>query len=84
MNSSLSYWDYVMLLLLRPLLAFFFVLSLILLAWCLAWKLVLVHVPLVQEILKSLKKKPGKAKPPTRRLSRFYNSIDANKLASNN
>ncbi|PIA31128.1 hypothetical protein AQUCO_05200017v1 [Aquilegia coerulea] len=81
-SSSVSYWDYIILLLLRPLLAIAFVFCLLLLGWVLAWKLVLVHVPLVQEICKSLKKKPKKPKPPTGRLSRFYNSIDSNKLPS--
>ncbi|KAK4359040.1 hypothetical protein RND71_021269 [Anisodus tanguticus] len=41
---------YLNLLLFRPLLAIAFVISLLLLGWFLAWKLVLVHVPLVQEI----------------------------------
>lgn len=44
--------------------------------WFLAWKLVLVHVPLVQEIF-GLRKKPAKADPPKRRFSQFYNSLDA-------
>ncbi|KAL5714463.1 hypothetical protein ACHQM5_016426 [Ranunculus cassubicifolius] len=83
MNSSISYWDYTILLLLRPLAAIIFVLLLILLGWLFAWKLVLVHVPLVQEICKSFKKKPKKAKPPKRRFSNFYNTVDANKMASN-
>ncbi|KAI8550916.1 hypothetical protein RHMOL_Rhmol06G0144700 [Rhododendron molle] len=74
---SASYLDYLNLLLLRPILAISFVLSLILFGWLLAWKLVLVHVPLVQEIF-GLRKKPIKPKPPTRgRFSRFYNTIDA-------
>ncbi|KAI6690856.1 hypothetical protein NL676_027684 [Syzygium grande] len=46
----LSYWDCLDLFLLRPFLAISFVFSFILLGWFLAWKLVLVHVPLVQEI----------------------------------
>ncbi|KAK9109458.1 hypothetical protein Sjap_017518 [Stephania japonica] len=70
-----SLWDYSVLILLRPLLAIAFTLSLIFLGWVLAWKLVLGHVPLVQEILKSLRKKPVKQKPPTRRLSRFYSGV---------
>ncbi|XP_074586261.1 uncharacterized protein LOC141841955 [Curcuma longa] len=60
--------------LLRPLLAVFFVLFLIVLSWFIAWKTVLVHVPLVQEIF-GLRKKPVKPKPRnSHRLSRFYNS----------
>lgn len=44
--------------------------------WILAWKLVLVHVPLVQEIF-GLRKKSVKPKPPTRhRLSKFYGSMN--------
>ncbi|KAF3445740.1 hypothetical protein FNV43_RR10917 [Rhamnella rubrinervis] len=78
---SLSSWDYVNLLLLRPAFAIAFVLFLICLGWLLAWKLVLVHVPLVQEIC-GLRKKPVKPKPPTRRLSKFYNSIDTRDYAS--
>lgn len=49
--------------------------------WVLAWKLVLVHVPLVQEIF-GLRKKPRKPKPRTGRLSRFYNNINARDPAS--
>ncbi|KAM7515133.1 hypothetical protein LguiA_004716 [Lonicera macranthoides] len=50
--------------------------------WYLAWKLVLVHVPLVQEIF-GLRKKPVKPKPPTRRrLTQFYNSINAHDSTS--
>ncbi|XP_028796880.1 uncharacterized protein LOC114752317 [Neltuma alba] len=76
--DSPSYWDFIVVLLLRPLLAFGFVLFLISLGWLLAWKLVLVHVPLVQEIF-GLRKKPVKSKPPTRRLSKFYSTINAQK-----
>ncbi|GMP47170.1 hypothetical protein CsSME_00015051 [Camellia sinensis var. sinensis] len=77
-----SHFDYLILFFLRPLLAISFVLSLILLGWFLAWKLVLVHVPLVQEIF-GLRKKHTKPKPPTRgRLSRLYNSIDAQNSTS--
>ncbi|PKI73840.1 uncharacterized protein LOC116202648 [Punica granatum] len=72
--SSLSCWNYLHLFLLRPILAISFVLSFILLGWALAWKLVLVHVPLVQEIF-GLKKKTFKPKPANRRrLSKFYGS----------
>ncbi|XAR62633.1 hypothetical protein NMG60_11017468 [Bertholletia excelsa] len=61
---SVSYWNYLNLYVLRPILAIAFVLSLILFGWFLAWKLVLVHVPLVQEIF-GLRKKPIKSKPST-------------------
>ncbi|XP_030445651.1 uncharacterized protein LOC115668317 [Syzygium oleosum] len=72
----LSYWDCLNLFLLRPFLAIYFVFSFILLGWYLAWKLVLVHVPLVQEIF-GLRKKSVKPKPPTRhRLSKFYSSMN--------
>ncbi|KAB5568652.1 hypothetical protein DKX38_002445 [Salix brachista] len=73
--SSLSHWDYLGFLILRPLLAILFVFSFISIGWILAWKLVLVHVPLVQEIF-GLRKKPTKPKPPTRRISRIYDTID--------
>ncbi|KAM0940000.1 hypothetical protein DsansV1_C19g0159301 [Dioscorea sansibarensis] len=67
-------WDHATIFVLRPLLAVSFVFSLILFSWFVAWKTVLVHVPLVQEIF-GLRKKPVKPKPPSRhRLSRFYNS----------
>ncbi|KAJ0976934.1 hypothetical protein J5N97_012408 [Dioscorea zingiberensis] len=67
-------WDHASIFVFRPLLAISFVFSLILLSWFVAWKTVLVHAPLVQEIF-GLRKKPVKPKPPTRhRLSRFYNS----------
>ncbi|XP_042507418.1 uncharacterized protein LOC122083616 [Macadamia integrifolia] len=87
MESSLSsfspsYLDYLVLYFFRPLLAVTFVLSLILLGWFFAWKLVLVHVPLVQEIF-GLRKKPVKPKPATRgRLSRFYSGVDSRNWAS--
>ncbi|XVF64676.1 hypothetical protein PTKIN_Ptkin09bG0186900 [Pterospermum kingtungense] len=80
-SNFLSYWNYLNLLFFRPVLGIFFVLSFITLWWLLAWKLVLVHVPLVQEIF-GLKKKPVKPKPPTRRLSRYYNSIKAHDSTS--
>ncbi|CAK7347065.1 unnamed protein product [Dovyalis caffra] len=75
-SSSLSHWDYLGLLLLRPVLAILFVILFISIGWFLAWKLVLVHVPLVQEIF-GLRKKPTKPKPLTRRISRIYDIIDA-------
>ncbi|KAG8389702.1 hypothetical protein BUALT_Bualt01G0006200 [Buddleja alternifolia] len=75
--SLSSYWDYFNFLLLRPTLAILFTLSLLLFGWFLAWKLVLVHVPLVQEIF-GLRKKPVKPKPAGRRkLTEFYNRINA-------
>ncbi|KAI9082187.1 hypothetical protein K1719_035927 [Acacia pycnantha] len=76
--ESLFTVDSLSVFLLRPLLAIGFVLFIISLGWLLAWKLVLVHVPLVQEIF-GLRKKPVKSKPPTRRLSKFYNTINAQK-----
>ncbi|CAN1251316.1 hypothetical protein LINPERPRIM_LOCUS7691 [Linum perenne] len=72
-----SHLDYIILLILRPILAVSF--SFLFIA--LAWKLVLVHVPLVQEIF-GLRKKPTKPKPQTRRLSRYYNSINARNSVS--
>lgn len=53
----------------------YFGFSLFLVGWVLAWKLVLVHVPLVQEIF-GLRKKPIKPKPPQRhRYSKYYSSM---------
>ncbi|PON53069.1 Transmembrane protein [Parasponia andersonii] len=78
---GVSSCDYLNLLVLRPALAISFVLFLIFLGWLLAWKLVLVHVPLVQEIF-GLRKKPSKPKPPTRRLSKIYSNIEAHNSAS--
>ncbi|KAJ6685485.1 TRANSMEMBRANE PROTEIN [Salix purpurea] len=75
MESSPSQWDYLGFLILRPLLAILFVFSFISIGWILAWKLVLVHVPLIQEIF-GLRKKTTKPKPPTRRISRIYDTID--------
>ncbi|KAK7301287.1 hypothetical protein RJT34_12148 [Clitoria ternatea] len=76
MKLSLSFWEYTTILLLRPLLAITFVLFVLSLGWFVAWKLVLVHVPLVQEVF-GLKKKPLRSKPPTRRLSKIYSSLHA-------
>ncbi|KMT20033.1 hypothetical protein BVRB_1g000520 [Beta vulgaris subsp. vulgaris] len=73
---SLSSWDYLHLFFLRPLFALFFVFLVLLMGWWLAWKLVLVDVPLVQEIF-GLRKKPAKAEPPKRVFSQFYNSLAA-------
>ncbi|KAK8507700.1 hypothetical protein V6N12_067033 [Hibiscus sabdariffa] len=53
-SSPSSYLNYLNFLLFRPVLAILFVLSFIILWWLLAWKLVLVHVPLVQEIFASM------------------------------
>ncbi|XP_047081687.1 uncharacterized protein LOC124692376 isoform X1 [Lolium rigidum] len=59
----------------RPVLAVAFVLSFILLSWYVAWRTVLVHVPLVQEIAGLRRKKPVKPKPLNRgRIARFYES----------
>ncbi|XP_047307183.1 uncharacterized protein LOC124910561 [Impatiens glandulifera] len=77
MASVSSSLDYLNLFLIRPMTAISFVLSLILLGWYLAWKLVLVHVPLVQEIF-GLRKKPIKPRPlKTGRFSDIYNRMDA-------
>ncbi|CAA0840859.1 Unknown protein [Striga hermonthica] len=71
-----SNWDYFVFLLLRPILAVVFSLSVLFSGWFLAWKLVLVHVPLVQEIF-GLRKKPVKPKPAgRRRFTQFYNSVN--------
>ncbi|PIN15860.1 hypothetical protein CDL12_11507 [Handroanthus impetiginosus] len=76
-SFSLSCWDYFTFLLLRPILAVLFTFSLLSFGWFLAWKLVLVHVPLVQEIF-GLRKKPVKSKPASRgRFTQFYNRINA-------
>ncbi|CAA0818475.1 Unknown protein [Striga hermonthica] len=56
------HWDHVVFLLLRPIIAVVFSLSVIFFVWFLAWKLVLVHVPLVQEIF-GLRKKTVRPKP---------------------
>ncbi|KAG6784225.1 hypothetical protein POTOM_009911 [Populus tomentosa] len=74
-SSSLSHWDYLGLLILRPVLAILFVFSFIYIGWCLAWKLVLEHVPLVQDIF-GPRKNPTKPKPLTLRISRIYDTID--------
>lgn len=74
-SSSLSHWDYLGLLILRPVLAILFVLSFISIGWCLAWKLVLVHVPTVQDIF-GPRKNPTKPKQLTHRISRIYDTID--------
>ncbi|XP_022851249.1 uncharacterized protein LOC111373027 [Olea europaea var. sylvestris] len=73
----LSYWDYFIFIFLRPVLAVSFALSLLFIGWFLAWKLVLVHVPLVQEIF-GLRKKTFKPKPANRgRFTRYYNTKNA-------
>nr|GMD78032.1 hypothetical protein DM860_007765 [Ipomoea batatas]GMD82091.1 hypothetical protein DM860_007765 [Ipomoea batatas] len=79
---STSSLNYLSLFFLRPISAIIFVLSLLLFGWFLAWKLVLVHVPLVQEIF-GLRKKPVKPKPENRRrFTQFYNDMDARSSAS--
>ncbi|XP_047978138.1 uncharacterized protein LOC125220061 [Salvia hispanica] len=81
-SFSLSYWDYFSYLLLRPIAAILFTVSLLFFGWFLAWKLVLVHVPLVQEIF-GLRKKIIKPKPPgRRRFTQFYNRINAQNPSS--
>ncbi|KAK1406445.1 hypothetical protein QVD17_41743 [Tagetes erecta] len=73
----LAYSDRLNLFVIRPVLAFSFILSLLVLGWFLAWKLLLVHVPLVQEIF-GLKKKRYLPKPLTHhRFSHFYNTLMA-------
>ncbi|KAK3154344.1 hypothetical protein QOZ80_2BG0189320 [Eleusine coracana subsp. coracana] len=68
-------WELAVVFLFRPLLAVSFVLTIILLSWYVAWRTVLVHVPLVQEIAGLRRKKPTKPKPPNRgRIARFYQS----------
>ncbi|CAM8942917.1 unnamed protein product [Rhodiola kirilowii] len=74
-DNSLSYSDHFNLIILRPLAAVLFVFSFIVIGWALAWKLVLVHVPLVQEVC-GLKKKQFKPKPPTRRFSKLYSAME--------
>ncbi|EOA37248.1 hypothetical protein CARUB_v10010784mg [Capsella rubella] len=75
--ESHSFLDNIVFFLLRPLLAISFVVCFIALWWFLAWKLVLSHVPLVQEIF-GLKKKVIKPKPESRgRFSKFYKSISS-------
>ncbi|KAJ4701235.1 putative Transmembrane protein [Melia azedarach] len=77
--TSLLYWNYFNLLFIRPVLAISFALSFIILGWILAWKLVLVHVPLIQEIF-GLRKKPVKPKPTgLRRYSKIYKEINTAK-----
>ncbi|KAG8071000.1 hypothetical protein GUJ93_ZPchr0006g46233 [Zizania palustris] len=74
-------WELVVIFVFRPLLAFVFVLSIIVLSWYVAWRTVLVHVPLVQEIAGLRRKKPVKPKPLYRgRISNFYNSLRNTKL----
>ncbi|KAL6522228.1 hypothetical protein OROMI_032105 [Orobanche minor] len=72
-----SNWDYFIFILVRPIFAVVFTLSVLSFGWLLAWKLVLVHVPLVQEIFglreKTIKPKPG----VRRRFTQFYNRINA-------
>ncbi|XP_044510434.1 uncharacterized protein LOC123228967 [Mangifera indica] len=77
--SALGVWNYLNLFLLRPILAVSFVLSFILLGWFLAWKLILVHVPVIQDIF-GLRQKRIEPKATSRgRFSEFYKTIDGNK-----
>ncbi|CAN6916978.1 unnamed protein product [Brassica oleracea var. botrytis] len=72
--ESPSFLDYLFFFIVRPLLAISFVVCFIALWWFLAWKLLLSHVPLVQEIF-GLRKKTFKPKPESRgRISKFYKS----------
>ncbi|XP_048634938.1 uncharacterized protein LOC125608562 [Brassica napus] len=69
---------------LRPLLATSFIVCFIALWWFLAWKLVLSHVPLVQEIF-GLRHKTFIPKPESRgRISKFYKSITSSQNHGNN
>ncbi|CAN6481985.1 unnamed protein product [Victoria cruziana] len=70
----MSAWESFFIIIGRPALAVFFVFSLIVLGWVGAWKLILVHIPLVREIC-GLKKKPPQPKPVTGRLSRYYSAL---------
>ncbi|CAJ1971816.1 unnamed protein product [Sphenostylis stenocarpa] len=81
MGSSSSFWEYTVLFFLRPLFAIVFVLFLVSLGWFVAWKLVLVHVPLVQEVF-GLRKKPTRVKPPIGRFSKIYNTLHAQNTSS--
>ncbi|KAL3353689.1 hypothetical protein AABB24_018420, partial [Solanum stoloniferum] len=82
LNASVSSLEFLSLFLFRPLLAVVFVFSLLILGWFLAWKLVLVHVPLVQEIF-GLRKKTVKPKPENRgRFTQIYNNMDSQSSAS--
>ncbi|KAH0714662.1 hypothetical protein KY284_007567 [Solanum tuberosum] len=87
LNASVSSLEFLSLFLFRPLLAIVFVFSLLILGlyfhgWFLAWKLVLVHVPLVQEIF-GLRKKTVKPKPEKRgRFTQIYNNMDSQSSAS--
>ncbi|CAA7024277.1 unnamed protein product [Microthlaspi erraticum] len=75
--ESASFLDYLFFFLVRPSLAISFVICFIALWWFLAWKLVLSHVPLVQEIF-GLRKKTFKPKPESRgRISKFYKRISS-------
>ncbi|XP_017424273.1 uncharacterized protein LOC108333364 isoform X2 [Vigna angularis] len=76
MAPSLSFWEYTVIFFLRPLFAIVFVLFLISSGWFVAWKLVLVHVPLVQEVF-GLKKKPVRVKPQIGRFSKIYSTLHA-------
>ncbi|CAN6238394.1 unnamed protein product, partial [Urochloa humidicola] len=68
-------WELAVVFLIRPLLAVVFVFTLILLSWYVAWRTVLVHVPLVQEIAGLRPKKATKPKPANRgRFAKFYQS----------
>ncbi|CAM0945732.1 unnamed protein product [Alopecurus aequalis] len=75
-GSSLALaWELAVLFFFRPVLAITFVLSFIFISWYVAWRAVLVHVPLVQEITGLRRKKPVKPKPLNRgRIARFYES----------
>ncbi|XP_068659780.1 uncharacterized protein [Aristolochia californica] len=72
--SDRPFWDSLCVYFLRPVIASVFVFSFIFLGWLMAWKLVLVHVPIVQEIC-GLRKKPKRPKPETDIYYRHYDKF---------
>lgn len=62
----------------RPIFAVLLVITLILLGWVVAWKLVLVHVPLVQEVCGLRKKPSAEARPKLATRRRFSHLYDRN------
>ncbi|XP_011628875.1 uncharacterized protein LOC105421789 [Amborella trichopoda] len=72
LELAMAGWDTFCLLVLRPFLATVFVLTVIGLGWVVAWKVLLVRVPVIQEIFGLKKNSPKKTKPVTRRLSEYY------------
>lgn len=66
----------------RPIFAVLLVITLILLGWVAAWKLVLVHVPLVQEVFGLRKKPSAEARPKHVTSGRFSHLYDSNRSKS--